>query len=107
LYKDILEVENVKNSKALFNLLELLALQLGNEVSYQELANNLGINVLTIKRYIDLLEKCFVVFTLHAFSRNKRKEITKSVKIIFLTTVIIIFLVSFRIKYKRVSFLNL
>lgn len=83
LYKDILEFENVKNSKALFNLLELLALQLGNEVSYQELANNLGINVLTVKRYIDLLEKCFVVFTLHAFSRNKRKEITKSVKIYF------------------------
>lgn len=83
LYKDILEFENVKNSKALFNLLELLALQLGNEVSYKELANNLGINVLTVKRYIDLLEKCFVVFTLHAYSRNKRKEITKSVKIYF------------------------
>lgn len=83
LYKDILVFENVKNSKALFNLLELLALQVGNEVSYQELANSLGINVLTIKRYIDLLEKCFVVFTLRAFSRNKRKEITKSVKIYF------------------------
>lgn len=83
LYKDILEFEQVKNSKALFNLLELLALQVGNEVSYQELASNLDINVATVKRYIDLLEKCFVVFTLHAFSRNKRKEITKSVKIYF------------------------
>ncbi len=83
LYKDILEYEQVKNSKALFNLLELLALQVGNEVSYQELANNLDINVLTVKRYIDLLEKCFVIFTLHALSRNKRKEITKSVKIYF------------------------
>jgi hypothetical protein len=83
LYKDILEFENVKSSKILYNLLQLLALQLGNEVSFQELAKSLGINHLTVKRYIDLLEKCFVIFSLNAFSRNYRKEISKSVKVYF------------------------
>lgn len=83
LYKDILEFENIKNSKLLFNLLQLLALQLGNEVSYHELGKSLGISSITVKRYIDLLEKCFVVFSLNAFSRNIRKEISKSVKIYF------------------------
>ncbi|MEW5821341.1 MAG: ATP-binding protein [Cyanobacteriota bacterium] len=83
LYKDILEFENIKNSKLLYNLLQLLALQVGNDVSYQELANNLGINVLTVKKYIDLLEKCFIIFSLNAFSRNYRKEISKSIKVYF------------------------
>lgn len=83
LYKDILEFEQIKNSKMLFNLLKLLALQIGNQISYNELATSLGINVLTVKKYIDLLEKCFVIFTLHAYSTNPRKEISKSVKIYF------------------------
>jgi len=86
LYKDILEFERIKNSKILFNLLKLLALQVGNQVSYNELATNLGINVLSVRKYIDLLEKCFVIFTLHSYSTNPRKEISKSVKIYFYDT---------------------
>lgn len=60
-----------------------MALQLGNEVSLQELAVNLGINRLTVQKYIDLLEKSFVIFQLPAFSRNKRIEISKGTKIYF------------------------
>ena len=60
-----------------------MSLQLGDEVSYSELAMTLGINRITVEKYIDLLEKCFVIFTLRALSRNMRKEISKSVKIYF------------------------
>jgi len=83
LYKDILKFEGVKKSSAIKNLLRLLALQLGNEVSYQELASNLGINRLTVQKYIDILEQSFIIFKLNAFSHNKRKEISKSIKIYF------------------------
>ena len=83
LYKDVLEHEKVKNSTILLELLQLLALQLGNEVSYHEIGNRLKLDGATVKRYIDLLTKCFVIFPLHAFSRNKRREISKSVKIYF------------------------
>lgn len=83
LYKDILIFDGMKKADVVKNLLQLLALQLGQEVSYQELAQQLGINRLTVRKYIDILEKSFVVFRLHALSRNKRKEISKSVKIYF------------------------
>ncbi|MFH1610941.1 MAG: ATP-binding protein [Patescibacteria group bacterium] len=83
LYKDILTFENLKKSDLILDLLQLLALQLGNEVSYHEIAKQLGVSRLTIKKYIDLLEKSFVIFKLRAFSRNLRKEISKSVKIYF------------------------
>lgn len=84
LYKDILAIEKIKNSKILINLLISLALQVGSEVSYNELANTLGISTITVQKYIDLLEKCFVIFVLPAFSRNIRKEIgAKSKKIYF------------------------
>lgn len=83
LYKDILSFEGVKKSVVIRNLLELLALQMGNEVSYNELAGKLGIDRMTVQKYIDILEQSFVVFRLRAFSRNKRKEISKSVKIYF------------------------
>lgn len=83
LYKDILSFDGVKKAEIIRNLLELLALQLGQEVSYQELARQLGINRITVQKYIDILEKSFVVFKLRAFARNKRKEISKSVKIYF------------------------
>ncbi|OGC07508.1 hypothetical protein A3H38_01725 [candidate division WOR-1 bacterium RIFCSPLOWO2_02_FULL_46_20] len=83
LYKDILNFENIKKSKVIVNLLQLLALQLGNEVSGQELARHLGISRPTVQKYLDLLEKAFVIFTLRAFSRNLRKEISKSIKIYF------------------------
>lgn len=83
LYKDILAFEGIKKSAIIENLLKLLALQLGNEVSYNELAQNLGVSRLTTQKYIDILEQSFVIFTLKAFSRNLRKEISKSVKIYF------------------------
>ena len=83
LYKDILAFEGIKKSAIIENLLKLLALQLGNEVSYNELARNLGISRLTTQKYIDVLEQSFIIFTLKAFSRNLRKEISKSVKIYF------------------------
>ncbi|HRY82419.1 MAG TPA: ATP-binding protein [Candidatus Moranbacteria bacterium] len=83
LYKDILAFEGINKSSVIENLLKLLALQLGREVSYTELAKNLGISRLTVQKYIDILEQSFIVFTLKAFSRNMRKEISKSVKIYF------------------------
>lgn len=83
LYKDILSYEEIKKPKLLENLLILLALQLGNEVSYNEIAKNLNTSSHTIERYIDLLEKIFVIYRLHSFSRNLRKEISKSFKVYF------------------------
>lgn len=83
LYKDILRFDGIKKANIISKMLMLLALQLGHEVSYSEIGKQLGINRLTVERYVDLLEKSFVVFRLGAFSRNKRKEISKSVKIYF------------------------
>jgi len=83
LYKDILEFEYLKKSDQLYNLLELLALQIGSEVSSDELSKKLGLNKLTIQKYIYLLEKTFVIFRLRSFSRNLRKEISKGIKVFF------------------------
>ncbi len=83
LYKDLLVWSNVKHSDILIKLLQLLALQIGSEVSYSELSRNLGIDKGTIERYIDLLEKTYVIFKLSSFSRNYRNEIKKSKKIYF------------------------
>jgi len=83
LFKDVLQFERLKRSDLLTNLLQAIALQLGSEISYNELANMLGVSVHTIKRYIDLLEKTFVIFRLPSYSRNPRKEISKSQKIYF------------------------
>lgn len=83
LYKDILIFAGIRKSTVLLKLLELLARQVGQEVSYQELAQILGIDRKTVMVYLDLLEQCFVIFRLGAFSRNLRKEIAKSVKIYF------------------------
>lgn len=83
LFKDLLKFEGIKKSSLLKNLVVLLALQLGNQVSYNELAVKLGVSNLTIQKYIDLLEQSFVLFKLNSFSRNIRKEISKSFKIYF------------------------
>lgn len=83
LYKDILAFEALKHSDKITKLLQLLALQIGNEVSYTELGTTLGMNRDTVEKYVDLLEKCFVVFRLNSFSRNLRKEVTKNCKIYF------------------------
>jgi len=83
LYKDVLQFEGIKKSSVVQKLLQLLALQLGNEVSFHELATQLSVSRPTVERYLDILEQSFVVFTLRAFSRNKRKEISKSLKVYF------------------------
>ncbi|MFO7810264.1 MAG: ATP-binding protein, partial [Candidatus Delongbacteria bacterium] len=82
--KDILALEKIKSSKILLNLLKLLSFQLGNLVSYNELARQLHIDVKTVSRYLDLLEKTFVIKRLGGFSRNLRKEITSKNKYYFL-----------------------
>lgn len=83
LFKDVLQFEGLKKSGIIKNLLQALALQIGQEVSYSELANTLGVNRLTIQKYMDVLEQSFVIFKLNAFSTNKRKEISKSIKVYF------------------------
>jgi hypothetical protein len=83
LYKDVLHFEVIKRPALLLNLLNALALQIGNEVSLNELSRMLGETVPTIQRYIELLEKAFVIFRLRSFSRNLRKEIAKGQKIYF------------------------
>jgi len=83
LFKDILELENLKKPELLKNLLMLLALQLGSKVSRNELANRLHTSRETIERYLDLLEKCFVIYRLKPLSRNRRNEIARKEKIYF------------------------
>lgn len=83
LYKDILEHEGIRRPELINKLLIALALQVGSEVSYNELAKTIGTDNKTIERYIDMLEKCFVIFRLSAFSRNLRTELRKSKKIYF------------------------
>ncbi len=83
LYRDILELRQVRNNEQMRRLLTALALQVGQEVSYTELANMVGIDQKTVIRYVDLLEKSYIIFRLPAFSRNQRNEIMKSRKIFF------------------------
>lgn len=83
LLKDILSLENIKRPAVLHKLLQLLSHQVGSEVSIQELAQNLGIARGTVERYLDLLEKTFIVFPLSAYSTNPRKEIGKKKKYYF------------------------
>ncbi len=83
LLKDILELEKVKSSKILLDLLRLLAFQIGNEVSLAELATKLGIDTKTVGRYLDLFEKAFVIINVRGFSGNLREEITRKSKYYF------------------------
>ncbi len=83
LLKDILELENVKNPAKLTDLLKLLAFQLGHEVSLNELSNGLGISKQSVERYLDLLEKTFILKKVGGFSRNLRKEVTKTARYYF------------------------
>ena len=78
LFKDILELENIRNPSKLIDLLKLLAFQIGSQVSLNELGNNLGIAKQSVERYLDLLEKSFIIKKVGGFSRNLRKEIVKS-----------------------------
>jgi uncharacterized protein len=83
LYKDILEMSNIRHADKLRNLLRLLAFQVGSEVSFNELSGALGMSKDTVAHYIDLLEKAFVIFRLSGFNRNLRKEISKMDKVYF------------------------
>ena len=84
LLKDILVYENIKNSQKIFNLLRLIAFQIGGEVSLQELGKQLGISKNTVEKYLDLLSKVFILHKVEGFSRNLRKEITKNSRWYFL-----------------------
>ena len=83
LYKDVLEIEGLRKPAVLQKILTALALQVGSEVSYNELSRTVGIDSKTIEKYIDILEKCFIVFRLNSYSRNLRTELTKGKKIYF------------------------
>ena len=83
LYRDILAFSEIRKPEILDNLLLALALQVGNEVNYNELAQTIGVNKITIQKYIDILEKGYIVFRLNSFSRNLRTEIKRNRKIYF------------------------
>ena len=80
LLKDILEFENIRNSDKIFDLLRLIAFQVGSEVSNHELGRQLAMSKNTVEKYLDLLSKVYVLHSVNAFSRNLRKEIVKGKK---------------------------
>jgi predicted AAA+ superfamily ATPase len=86
LFKDIFKFEQLRNPEVLRKLLKAIALQVGNLVSYQELASLIGVSKQTIERYLDLLEKSFIVFKLGSFSGNLRNELKKRHKYYFYDT---------------------
>ncbi len=83
LYRDILAFSEIRKPEILDDLLLALALQMGNEVNYNELAQTIGINKITIQKYIEILEKGYIIFRLNSFSRNLRNEIKRNRKIYF------------------------
>ncbi len=83
MYQDLLSLEGVRRPVLLEKLLVALALQVGSEVSYSELAQTVGTDNKTVEKYVDLLEKCYIVFRLNGLSRNMRNELKKSKKIYF------------------------
>jgi hypothetical protein len=84
LLKDLLAFDRVRSSRNLLSLLQLLAFQVGSEVALNELATQLGMDAKTVQRYLDLLEKAFVIVRLGGFSRNLREEVTRKSKYYFL-----------------------
>ena len=83
LYKDILASANLRKPDLLDKLLKAIAFQVGSEVSYNEISQTIGSDPKTVERYIELLEKCFIVFRLHGLSRNLRGELKRTKKIYF------------------------
>ena len=79
-YRDLLELDGLRKPEKIVDLLRLLAFQIGQEVSLSELATSLAINRETVDRYLNLLEKVFVIFRVQGFSRNLRKEVTKNAR---------------------------
>jgi hypothetical protein len=84
LYRDLLELNGIRHSGKIVDLLRLVAFQIGQEVSLTELAGNISLNRQTVERYLDLLEKVFVIYRVNGFSRNLRKEISKSARFYFI-----------------------
>ena len=83
LYRDILEFQSLKNPAILTKLLKILALQIGQEVSLHALGQTLSLDGRTVERYIDLLEKSYVIYRIPPYFTNKKKEIIKTQKIYF------------------------
>lgn len=83
LYRDILSLESINKPDKLIRLLKALALQIGSQVSYSEVSNLVGIDSKTVERYVDILEKSFILFRLTSYSRNHRNELKASRKIYF------------------------
>lgn len=83
LYKDILSLDNVNKPDKLVRLLKALAMQIGSQVSYNEVGNMIGLDSKTVEKYVDILEKCFIIFRLGSFSRSLRNELKASRKIYF------------------------
>ena len=83
LYKDILAMGELRKPELLNKLLQALAFQIGSEVSYSELAMIIGSDPKTVERYIELMEKCFIIFRLNGLSRNLRNELKRAKKIYF------------------------
>ncbi len=83
LFKDVLNIEYIKNSRSLGLLLKALALQIGSEVSLNELGNTLDLDAKTVKSYLDILEKLCIIFPINPFFSNKRKSISKLKKYYF------------------------
>jgi predicted AAA+ superfamily ATPase len=86
LFKDVLQLDFIKKPILLTKIIKAIALQIGSEVSLQEISRLVGADVHTVEKYIDILEKAFVIFTLPALSRNVRNEIRKGRKIYFYDT---------------------
>ena len=83
LYKDILSFENINKPDKIVRLLKALAFQIGSQVSYNEVGQMVGLDSKTVERYVDILEKSFIIFRLGSFSRNLRNELKSSRKIYF------------------------
>jgi len=86
IFKDIMELQLIEDKKLASNLLKLLAFQIGNLVNYSELADSLGADQRTVKRYIEIFEQSFIIYRLYPYTTNKRNEISKSPKIYFADT---------------------
>ncbi|MGB4958574.1 MAG: ATP-binding protein [Saprospiraceae bacterium] len=86
LFQDVIQLDNLLNSTMILKLLKALAYQVGSQVSYHELGQLLGLAPQTVQKYLDLLEKSFVIFSLTSFSRNLRNELKKSKKYYFIDT---------------------
>lgn len=83
LFKDVLNFEGIKKSPIIFKLTQMLAFRVGSEINYSSLANDLGVNKLTVEKYIAILEQNFIVFTLNSYSNNLDNELKKGKKVYF------------------------